>query len=97
MIAHFAPTHNQKHKFKIVFLLPTGRTKTVYFGAQGYQDYTQHHDISRKKLYIQRHQKRENWQTPFTAGSCSRWILWNKPSLQASFEDFVQRFHLILP
>lgn len=68
------------------------RKKVVHFGAAGMSDYTIHKDPERKKRYIARHAKRENWNDPVTPGSLSRWILWHKPSLQASIRDYRQKF-----
>jgi len=68
------------------------RRKHVYFGSRGMSDYTHHKDASRKQLYLQRHRARENWNNPYTAGSLSRWILWNKPTLRASIADYKRRF-----
>lgn len=70
----------------------TGRRKTVPFGASGMSDYTKHKNPERKKRYLTRHRKRENWNDPVTPGALSRWILWNKPSLQASITDYKRRF-----
>ena len=81
-------------KLVAVFALKNGRTKTIHFGAEGYSDFTQHKDEARKQRYIARHQARENWATPMTAGSLSRWILWNKPSHRESVKDFKRRFKL---
>ena len=64
----------------------------IPFGALGYEDYTQHHDAYRKKLYLNRHRKRENWNDPKTAGALSRWLLWNKPSLEDSIQDYIKKF-----
>ena len=69
-------------------------SKKVYFGASGYEDYTIHKDLARKEMYIKRHQKNENWNNPISAGALSRWILWNKPSLQESIADYKQKFRL---
>jgi hypothetical protein len=77
------------HKYVAEFDNPP---KLVSFGALGYEDYTQHHDAYRKKLYLNRHRKRENWKDPRTAGALSRWILWNKPSLEDSIHDYIKRF-----
>lgn len=66
----------------------------IQFGAKGYTDYTLSKDKKRKELYLARHESRENWNNPFTAGSLSRWILWNKPTLQASIRDYKMRFGL---
>jgi hypothetical protein len=80
-------------KMKAVFSVGD-RTKTVYFGAQGYEDYTIHKDDARKAKYLARHQARESWNNPMTAGSLSRWVLWNKLTLAASIADFKRRFDL---
>lgn len=70
----------------------SAKHKTTHFGASNYSDYTQHHDEERKQRYLNRHTKNENWDDPTTAGSLSRWVLWNKPTLQASIADYKKRF-----
>jgi len=58
-------------------------------------DYTQHKDKSRRKNYLARHGGMgEDWNDPMTAGALSRWILWGKPSLRESFNDFKKRFNM---
>jgi hypothetical protein len=69
------------------------------FGAKGMQNYggvgkERHLDENRKKSYIQRHKSRENWSSPKTAGALSRWVLWNKDTLQKSVADYKRRFNL---
>jgi hypothetical protein len=64
------------------------------FGARGMSDFTIHKDPKRKERYLTRHKKRENWNAPMTAGALSRWILWNEPTLEDSFKDYLQRFDL---
>jgi hypothetical protein len=66
----------------------------VSFGAKGMSDFTKHKDPERKNLYLVRHKKNEDWTDPLTAGALSRWILWNKPTLKASIDDFKKRFNL---
>ena len=68
--------------------------KTIHFGASGMSDFTKHKDPKRKERYLKRHKANENWNNPKTAGALSRWILWNKPSLQASIKDYKTRFKL---
>ena len=70
--------------------------KTIHFGAKGMSDYTKHKDSARKQRYVDRHAHRESWSKAGlkTAGFWSRWILWNKPSLQASIANVEQRFHI---
>ena len=83
------------------------KTKSVSFGASGYRDFTllnkkggkfyKSDKAERDKVknsYLTRHRKAENWSNPMSAGSLSRWVLWNKPSLRASISDFKKRFNL---
>jgi len=70
------------------------KIKTTHFGADGFQDYTQHGDLTRKMNYLSRHKEREDWTDYMSAGSLSRWILWNKPTLSASIEDYMNKFKL---
>lgn len=77
-------------KYKAVFNDGT----VTHFGASGYEDYTIHKDNDRKNRYIIRHKRNENWNKPKTAGALSRWILWNKPTLSGSINDYKKRFNL---
>ena len=85
-------------KYKAIFShYVDGKLKTikvVQFGAEGMSDFTIHKDKERKQRYLDRHKKNENWNDPMTAGALSRWILWNKPTLDASIKDFKKRFKL---
>ena len=49
-----------------------------------------------KERYLNRHKKRENWDSYMTAGSLSRWILWNKETIKSSISDYLKRFELKL-
>jgi len=88
------PSHIPTKKYDAVF---EGENvhKTIPFGARGMSDFTKHHDEARKQRYINRHQSNENFNNPMSAGSLSRWILWNKPSLQEGIKDFKRRFQII--
>lgn len=70
------------------------KIKTTHFGQETASDYTIHNDLSRKMNYIKRHDTREDWNDYMTAGALSRWILWNKPTLSASIEDYMNKFDL---
>lgn len=78
----------------------TKKTKTVHFGSAPNKDYTiyskgdKKEAEMKKKAYIARHQVRENFNNPITAGALSRWILWNKPTVSASITDYKKRFKL---
>ena len=68
--------------------------KVIKFGAFGYDDFTITGDQKRKTAYLNRHRSREDWLDPRTAGALSRWILWNKPTIEASITDFRRRFSM---
>jgi len=73
------------------------KLKMTHFGASGYSDYTQHKDAERKQRYINRHNNNnEDWTDPQKAGTLSRFILWNKKSLQDSIKDYANKFNLTL-
>ena len=91
---------NSEKKLMAIFTYRDGKTKTTHFGQRGASDYTKHGDNERMERYLERHgggtttSTKEDWKDPITAGALSRWILWNKPSLNGSFNDFKKRFNL---
>jgi hypothetical protein len=68
--------------------------KTIFFGARGMSDYTIHKDVERKKRYIIRHKKRENWTKTGikTPGFWSRWLIWGEKTLSASKRYIEKKF-----
>jgi hypothetical protein len=89
MIPYY-PYKSDKPDKKFFIITSTG--KKVYFGSANMSDFTIHKDPERKNRYIQRHQKRENWNDKNTAGFWSRWYLWNLPTKEASYTDIKKRF-----
>lgn len=91
---YLAVSTKKGKKYTVKIHYPSGRTKTVHFGAKGMSDFTKHKDIDRKKRYIARHKARENWNKSGidTAGFWSRWLLWNKPTLRESIKAIEQKF-----
>jgi len=97
-------------KLKLVKIVKSPKSEKKYrahfsdgthtdFGARGMQNYggvgkERHLDKERKKRYISRHKSRENWNSPKTPGSLSRWILWNKDTLRKSITDYKKRFKM---
>ncbi|MDA8580366.1 hypothetical protein N9L01_00195 [bacterium] len=84
-------------KMKAVFTDGSGDTKTTQFGYKGMSDYTKHGDEGRKSSYLARHGAKssgQKWNDPTTAGSLSRWVLWNKKSLSESKKSFKNKFNL---
>lgn len=84
---------NPNKKYMVFIEGKTGG-KTVHFGARKMSDYTKHKDEDRKRNYIARHKKRENWNKSGikTAGFWSRWLLWNKTTITASKRSISNRF-----
>lgn len=84
------PSEKATKKYKATFNDGT----TTHFGSKGYDDYTKHKDDKRKSNYLARHRKNENWNNPKTAGSLSRFILWNKMNIKDSVANYKSRFNL---
>jgi hypothetical protein len=82
-------------KYVAVFFDKDGKKiKTTHFGQRGASDFTKHGDEARRKRYDDRHRARENWEAPMTAGSLSKYILWNRKTLKASIADYGKRFKI---
>jgi len=84
--AKLTKSDREGKKYKVV-VESKDRKKTIHFGAAGMSDYTKHKDDERKKLYIARHRKRENWNDPFSGGFWAKNILWNKKTVRASIAN----------
>ena len=87
-IVKLEPAKDGIHKWIAHF--DTG--KKTKFGAKGYQDFTQHGDEVRAERYRARHRKDLDTKDPTRAGYLSYYVLWNKPTLEASVADFNRRF-----
>lgn len=85
-----------KHKYLIKIETPKGTIKKIRFGAKGYSDYTKHGDVERKKRYIARHKKNEDFDNMYKAAFYARWVLWNKKTIKASLADIKKKYNLII-
>ena len=90
------------------YFIITSSGKNIYFGQAGYNDYTIYYNNEgkdkaekMKKAYIARHSATrpqgkmgENWGKSGidTAGWWSRWLLWNLPTFEASYNEIKKRF-----
>lgn len=103
----YYPYKSDKPDKKFFVIVPpnserSSRGAKVYFGASGYNDYPTYFKNEgknkaeqMKNAYIKRHSgMNENWGKSGinTAGFWSRWLLWNKPTLEASYNDIKKRF-----
>jgi hypothetical protein len=81
--------------FKMVFYnSDKNKIKTVHFGYKYGSQFIDHKNEDIKKNYIKRHQVREDFNNYMSAGSLSRWILWNKETLKDSLNDYMKKFNL---
>jgi len=94
------PANNGKNKYTAVFDI-NGKSKTTHFGQATANDYLIYSKTSKaiadekRKLYLARHQKNENWSDPTSAGSLSRFLLWgDSSSLKQNIIDFKKRFKI---
>ena len=76
------------------YYIITNDNKKVYFGQASASDFTLHKDEARKQRYINRHKKNENWNNKDTAGFWSRWLLWEKPTINESYEYIRKKFNI---
>jgi hypothetical protein len=82
-------------KLMAIFTLENEKKKTVHFGQAGAPDYTITKDKEQRARYIKRHRKNENWQSPMTAGSLAKHILWGESvALKTNISDYKKKFKL---
>jgi hypothetical protein len=86
-------SNRKDKKYVATFLNEHEKTIKTHFGQAGASDYTINKDKDRRKRYLDRHQ-REDWSNPISAGTLSRYILWNKPTLHESIINFKKLFKL---
>jgi ribosomal protein L15 len=92
------PANNGKNKYTAIFE-KEGKNIIRHFGAFGMKDYTlyskQSKEIAdeRRRLYLERH-KKEDWTDPLKAGTLSRFLLWEYPSLTKAISAYKKRFNL---
>lgn len=79
------------HKWTAVF----DDGKRVSFGAVGYEDYTQHKDVERRRRYRIRHKKDLETGDPRRPGFLSYYLLWGDSSdLNANLREYKRKFNL---
>src|SRR6056300_891334 len=97
VFVQLTPSQIEGKKYTAIFYDDNRKKiRTTHFGSAGMSDYSKskHKDDERKQRYLDRHRANENWQDYKSAGSLSRYILWNKPSITASYNDYLKRFGL---
>lgn len=82
-------------KLMAIFTLDSGRKKTTHFGSAGMDDYTKTRDKEQRQRYLKRHRRNENWDSPMTAGSLAKHILWGaSTSRKENILSFKRKFNL---
>ncbi len=83
-----------RKKYRMLFQRKDQILDYTDFGQQGYSDFLQHQDEERRQRFLKRFQKLiyENQNDPSSAMTLSHLILWNKPTLESSFKDYLNKF-----
>lgn len=85
-------------RYMAIFTDSNGNKSTTHFGyADGNKTgstFIDHNNEDKKKAYIARHRVNENWADYKSPGALSKHILWNKPTLTASINDYKSKFKL---
>ena len=81
-------------KWEAQFQTDTGRVRRVSFGDATMQDYTQHHDPERARLYRARHERDLRTGDPTRPGYLSYYVLWASPDMEANIRAYKKRFNL---
>ena len=96
-LVSFGKSDRPGKKYKVV-VEKEGRTHTIHFGDSTMKDYTLFSAVeraARKRAYLARHERREDWNDPTTAGFWSRHILWGThPSVSENLKWVRGAFHL---
>ena len=83
-------------KLMAMFIRPNGRSKTVYFGQAGADDYTITKDKKQRARYRDRHKKDLETNDPTRAGYLSYYILWgDSTSRQQNIKAYKSKFGFI--
>ena len=86
----YTPYISDKPDKKYFIITPNGNK--IYFGAAGYEHYTDGHlNEKRRELYEKRHSKRENWNDPNTSGFWSYRYLWLYQTKKEALQN-IRRF-----
>ena len=90
------PSDRKGKKWKMIFTTKDHIIiSQTHFGSE-MSDYTLHKDEHRKQLFLKRFQRliEKHQDDPSSAMTLSHLILWNKPTIEESFQDYKRRFRL---
>lgn len=82
-------------KWKAVFEMDNGRSKTTHFGSAGMDDFTLTGDKAARSRYRDRHLKDLDTHDPTRAGYLSWHLLWGESqSLEQNIQSYKRKFGL---
>ena len=89
-------SENPDKKYKAEFIKNGTTVEIIHFGDAEIADFTKHVDFELKQNYIVKNHNKcgEKWCEPMNDESLSRWILWNRPTLNGGIKDYKERFAL---
>ena len=92
---YYLEQSNRKDKKYMVHYIKDGKLRTIHFGASGYDDFIiSKGNEDKKKRYIKRHQKNEDWSDLEKAGTWSRYLLWGEKTLKKSIKEMEKKFNI---
>ena len=75
------------------FYIITNTGRRVYFGDSRYEHFTEGHlNEIRRKAYMSRHKKNENWNNIDSAGFWSWHYLWRFPTYKEAYEEIQKKY-----
>ncbi len=92
-LINFERSKRPTKKYVAVFRIDGKRKKTIHFGQKNAEDFTIHKNINRMRAYKRRHAY-DRYDEPLTAGALSWWVLWNKPDLNQSLNNYLRVFNI---
>jgi len=94
----FKPSDRPGKKYMVVVETGQGTKRTIHFGDSSMKDFTLFSAVeraARKRAYLARHERREDWNDPLTPGFWSRHVLWgDTPSVQQNLKITRERYDL---
>ena len=85
-------------RYMAIFSDDSGNKSTTHFGYANKNKtgstFIDHNDEDKKKSWLARHKVRGDFNNYKSASSLAKNILWNKPTLTASINDYKKKFNL---
>ena len=90
------PSTRKDKKLMAIFEVNYNTLYKIHFGSKFRKTFIDHRDLKKKANYMKRHIAlgTEDYEDPLTPASLSMFLLWNKPTLEESLEDFKKKFNL---